>query len=700
MENVVATDALELAKAFIKAPETPAQWGAWRTQLKDLTAKLKETQGRRLYDAKAQAWASSAYSMGFLMLWDNELICHKSGVWQVDAVCQRAQREFGGYDIVVLWCNYPLSGVDPRHQIAYYDELPGGRAGLKQAVERFHANGIKVLLDHKPWVKGVPEGYTDVEDAFVDLVKECGLDGIYLDCSAGPEESFRRRMEERAGKDKIFVSEAPTPVESLGCEIGCWQQMTDDSAAPGLYLNRLLDRHKIVYESRRYFYDPIRELQRGWMNGGGQVIWENVFGYWAEYSPRCKSWMRLLFPTQRRFASHFIEGEWLPHVGGGAVNGVYVSKWTHNNQEIYTAVNRRGHSLEKVLFKLPAKANCRWVDIVTGQEYSIVSEKDGEVHLAGFFMRDGLAGIIPVAEMSDDLGRFLQGQKERYSSANWTAEPWEREHRKTTLPHTLIQPGVAKPKTKESGGLPPCGMVPIPNYEGWMETRYRMRECGYIAGAVDELHVYDAFEKECVYSRKAKVKNVAIDAFPVTNQDFKKFLDASGYRPSDSTGFLKHWSNGVIPPGLENHPVVYVCLEDARAYAKWAGKRIPTEEEWQAAGQGSEKRIWPWGGTELDTKRCNHAGTGTTPVDAWPEGKTPDGVWDMSGNVWELTESERTDGHTRYIILKGGSWYYVENSFWLFDSGARPADWGAKQILLCPGWDRCATIGFRCAVDY
>lgn len=699
MENVVATDALELAKAFIKAPESPAQWAAWRAKLADLTANFPRKQGGYPpYDAKAQAWASSAYSMGFLMLWDNELICHKSGKWLVDAVCQRALRDFGGYDVVVLWCNYPLSGVDPRHQIAYYDELPGGRAGLKAAVEQFHANGVKVLVDHKPWVPGVPAGYDTIEDAYIDLVIECGLDGIYLDCSAGPEESFRKRMEERAGKDKIFVSEAPTTSEDIGCEIGCWQQMTDDSTAPGVYLNRLLDRQKIVYESRRYFHDPIRELQRGWMNGGGQVIWENVFGYWAEYSERCKSWMRLLFPAQRRFARHFIEGEWIPHCGGGAHNGAYVSKWTLNGQELYTAVNRRGHALEKVVFKLPAKPNCRWVDIISGQEYTPVSEKDGEVHLTGFVARDGLAGILPVTEITDDLAAFLQEQRDRYARANWTVIPWENEHRKTALPHVLISPALnsAASGRKE----PPAGMVPITDFDGWMVTRYRMRECGYIAGAVDERHVYDAFEKECVYSRKAKVQNVAIDAFPVTNADFKKFIDATGYKPSDPTNFLKHWENGAIPAGKEKHPVVYVSLEDARAYAKWTGKRLPSEEEWQAAGQGAQKRTWPWGGSELDTTRCNHASSGTTPVDAWLEGKTPEGVWDMSGNVWELTESERTDGHTRYVILKGGSWYKVDNSFWLFDTGARPADWGAKLVLLCPGWDRCATIGFRCVADY
>jgi len=231
-----------------------------------------------------------------------------------------------------------------------------------------------------------------------------------------------------------------------------------------------------------------------------------------------------------------------------------------------------------------------------------------------------------------------------------------------------------------------------------MVTRYRMRECGYIAGAVDEKHVYDAMEKVCPYSRTVHIANVALDAFPVTNADFLRFLSATSYRPSDGRNFLKHWRDGKPLPDQERHPVVYVCLPDARAYAAWTGKRLPREEEWQRAAQGTAGNLWPWG-ADFDATRCNAASSGTTPVDAYPTGRTTDGFWDMSGNVWELTESERTDGHTRYQIIKGGCWHHADNSPWLFDTGARSADWGAKHILLCQAWDRCATIGFRCAID-
>jgi formylglycine-generating enzyme required for sulfatase activity len=82
----------------------------------------------------------------------------------------------------------------------------------------------------------------------------------------------------------------------------------------------------------------------------------------------------------------------------------------------------------------------------------------------------------------------------------------------------------------------------------------------------------------------------------------------------------------------------------------------------------------------------------------FPQGTTPEGIFDLCGNVWEWTESEYTDGRTRFAILKGGSHYKAHGSAWYADGGAKPNDFAAKFLLMYPGLDRCAAIGFRCAV--
>ena len=98
--------------------------------------------------------------------------------------------------------------------------------------------------------------------------------------------------------------------------------------------------------------------------------------------------------------------------------------------------------------------------------------------------------------------------------------------------------------------------------------------------------------------------------------------------------------------------------------------------------------------------RCNTGHPAdTTPVKAFAEGRSPFGVYDFCGNVWEWTESERSDGQTRFCILRGGSLYRAAGSDWYADGGPQPCYFAAKFLLMWPGLDRCATMGFRCAAD-
>jgi formylglycine-generating enzyme required for sulfatase activity len=169
-----------------------------------------------------------------------------------------------------------------------------------------------------------------------------------------------------------------------------------------------------------------------------------------------------------------------------------------------------------------------------------------------------------------------------------------------------------------------------------------------------------------------------LDRYPVTNAEYKRFVDATGHPvpwcDADwaNAGEYNWDSEARTPPqGKEHHPVVLVSWDDTRAYAAWAGKRLPTEAEWERAARFIDGRRWPWG-DEFIKGRCNSkesGSTGTTAVGHYsPEGDSPEGAGDMVGNVWEWTTSlfrpypyDANDGResleaSGWRVLRGGSW--------------------------------------------
>jgi iron(II)-dependent oxidoreductase len=213
-----------------------------------------------------------------------------------------------------------------------------------------------------------------------------------------------------------------------------------------------------------------------------------------------------------------------------------------------------------------------------------------------------------------------------------------------------------------------------------------------------------------------------MDQTEVTRSAYALFIKDTGFpspRVNESWAIDGwNWSGHRFPEGTGDHPVVLVNWYDARAYCRWAGKRMPTESEWQLAalGPAEEERIFPWG-NDYDPMALNH-GTiqppnfddsdgfyTTSPVGSFPKGASPEGILDLFGNAWEWTADfriedwkdllgERVQGriqdpHTEaighYVSVRGGSYF--------FDLRPNPA--GERNAFL-PELRR-KTSGFRCA---
>lgn len=673
---------------LIAAPDGPAEWHVWREALihwREQEQQRLEYDGS-LYDRDDLRWVASCYSVCFLMLGDEMFWDAGRGEFTVEAFLDHGETEFGGYDGVVLWHAYPRIGFDDRNQFDFYRDMPGGLDGLRQLSGRFHRRGVKVFIDYNPWDTGTRrEGKPDVE-ALCDVVKVIDADGIFLDTLKEGAAEFRDKLD-GVREGVVLESELALPVERVKDHHMSWAQWFKDSHAPGVLRNKWFERRHMQHQIQRWNSDHSAEMHTAWMNGSGMMVWENVFGSYVGWSARDRSLLRTMLPIQRRF-SHLFSGEgWTPLVQT-THRDVYASLWERGGVRLWTLLNRSGHETHGPLLKVPHHPRDEYYDLIRGCR-AVARVASDNVFLHSRIPPRGIGAFVagPEESLGPAISAFCDRQKQAYRGMSLDA----------ARPQLAIQ----RREVKSAKGTIREGMIQLPAAELEQQIEFRARECGYyryrqdlkINGKLAGIH------KPMTIRRHVKLPRLAIDLTPVTNEQFAGFLGASGYQPTLPENFLKHWRNGKPPPDKLDHPVVYVDLDDARAYARWAGKRLPKDEEWQYAAQGSDGRPYPWG-DRMEPGRCNGGETGgTTSVTAFPNGRSPFGCWDMCGNTWEWTESEHSDGRTRFVILRGGSFYRAEGSRWYADGGPQRCSFGAKFLLMWPGLDRCATIGFRCAIE-
>jgi len=173
-----------------------------------------------------------------------------------------------------------------------------------------------------------------------------------------------------------------------------------------------------------------------------------------------------------------------------------------------------------------------------------------------------------------------------------------------------------------------------------------------------------------------------IDRYPVTNADYRHFLDQT-QRPAPG-----HWPDGALLPGSERHPAVGLTYSEALCYAEWTGRRLPTEQEWEKATRGTDGRLWPYGHQFVERSshpiwRQAYAMRSTTDVGLFtPHGDSPYGVGDV-GHVWEWTSTWYE--YRRYKAVRGGAW--------------RDLNEPALVINRSFEDDRAHDVGFRCVCD-
>ena len=327
-------DELDRAKIFA-APDDPAEWPAWRNALADW-----REQARVAYDGSAYeriTWPSRCFSVALVWLWDELLYDHEAGRFTPERLLHEADREFGGFDGIVLWHAYPVIGIDERNQFDFYRDVPG----IRELVARLRDRGVRVFVDYNPWDAGTRREPVDDATAVAGLVRWLPADGVFLDTM---KEALPELL--AALPDVAFEGESTLQLERIGDHHLSWAQWFADSDVPGVIRARWFEQRHMLHHTRRWNRDHSEELRSAWLNGVGMLVWENVFGSWVGWNERDRATLRGMLAVQRAHAELLTHGDWVPLAARSDDLRVVGSLWRARGEELWALANRTAEPFE------------------------------------------------------------------------------------------------------------------------------------------------------------------------------------------------------------------------------------------------------------------------------------------------------------------------------------------------------------------
>ncbi len=686
-----------------------------------------DTFDKSLYEREDLKWIRDKYIITLQFAWDKDFYDSKTEKFNFYDFLEDGKKLFGGYDVYGIWPTWPRLGVDQRSQWELYEDLPYGLPKLKELAKYANSMGTKFFISYNPWDKSTGSG--DHLQQMAHLVEAIQADGVVLDTRGSSSKQLQEAVDS-VRKGVIMYSEGmAVPKDMPGIVAGRVHNAIEIS--PVLNLNKLIKPDfaifRVVTLNKGNFH---RDLAVSFFNGYGTEI--------NRFNPGKPDWLtdQMIYLGKttrilRENSSVFLFDKWTPLISTRK-DKIWANRWGNGSKVLYTVLSQDPAGVQGPLFEVfPVKGKhfvSLWnheeliPEVIEGKNYIPVKVDAYNSDLQGTNASGNIDCIALLPEMlkvkrtGDSLmvvagsGNLIRiwnrdvSYQEKFTefkndSANLNLlEVFNRNEGKfivqlfdgkELLDEKIVNIESGLPIKEnvfartERHMKPPEGMIVVPEGDFFFRV-----------SNPDQFIPYPDFSK----GKKVHIQKFYMDEFPVTNKEYLTFLQMSKYKPQHPENFLKHWEKGMYPEGQDNYPVVNISLEDAQAYAAWAGKRLPTEIEWQYAAQGSDERKWPWGNNFHGT-RCNNSFGQPTPVDAFPKGASPFHLMDMVGNIWQFTSDVYTAGTYRYVIIRGGSYFNPKSSGWYVKGGPQPLNRTQMLLLLSPGFDRNATVGFRCVAD-
>ncbi|TSA21882.1 MAG: hypothetical protein D4R69_02180 [Actinomycetales bacterium] len=591
---------------IIAGPESLAERHKWREDLKKWrTESAKKIHYSDAAYTKPGIEENPPYNVAVIWLWDEYLFDFETQEFTPEKLIADSQK-FGGLDGIILWHAYPVIGIDSRNQFDFYNDVPG----LDRLIAKLQNAGVKVYLNYNPWDKWTKREDDTDQVAIARLIEKFNIDGVFLDTMKSADPDFMAPIL-KVKPDVVIGGEGNVQQERICDHIMSWGQRFGDSEIPGVVRAKYFEPRHMIHQTRRWNRSHIDELHIAWLNATGMLIWEVVFGSWVGWNNRESRMWQEMVAVLRQHHRLTIKGEWEPLTQlapeAEAAN-VFASSFSLGGDALIAIINKSDQDYQGPL----------------------------ACGLTGFIPAWGV-GAITITPEKTELIKFTYDQM----SAEFPARDNKRQEALVGTPTELTY-------------------------------SYRNRETSLYGEAAFVLawKPFDPYLHQLI-ARQITVPVVhgELDKHEVSNKEFFEFLEATGYTPKIAYRFLAHWVNGAPRSDQLDSPVVYVDLEDAKAYTAWRGCQVPNEWDWQLNAND---------------------------------------IPDRTSSVWNLTNSMHSNGRTRFLILKGGSKDNLRRSQgscsetgicesdWYVDGGDKDNTWVEKLLLMGAGLSRSENIGFRC----
>jgi iron(II)-dependent oxidoreductase len=726
--------------------------GAWQEGLRVMFQERKlydlDTFDNTLYEREDLKWIRHTYASHLIYGWDHQYYDSKELKYNLEDFLERGKKWYGGDDFIGIWPTWPSLGLDQRNQWDLFRDMPGGISGMAKIADMCRSHGAKFFICYNPW-----DADTRAENHYTgmaEMVGKIGADGVVLD-TKGSSSLELQHAADSVRRGVVMYSEGmAVPLDMPGIVSGRVHNAL--YYPPLLNLNKLIKPDFAIFRVAELAFEPIRrEYATSFFNGYGTEL--NIFKPgrpdWIEEDYR---FFGRTLRVLRESTSNFVQDDFVPLIPT-LKDQIYVNSWPLGDKIVYTIFSIVPEGFEGPLFEGEASSGYHWVDIWEHRELQPVSLQ-GKTYIPvrtdafhrswlGTNNEGAVSSVVRFPELLEVtlvIDRLTFSAKTGDEIRIWAGDP---DYEKTpaifktnlqtiTLGNyfgrfegdfiiqlfrnneildervVTIKPGearlVSQVELSAKASEAPKGMVLVPEGMFTWNTTHGDDFIGYPANP---------------YTGPVKLKSFYMDKYPVTKKEYYSFVKASGYVPEDTVNYLRDWIKGKPARKEENYPVVYISQEDAKAYAKWAEKRLPTELEWQYAAQTPDLRPWPWGSAEglvtedewvtntltvkrikgIDSTYCNPGNGKPEPVGKHPRGANPYGLEDLVGSVWQLTNDEYDNGTVYYVIMKGGSYFNPGSSWWYVQGGPRELQYRQMLLRVSRGFERNSTVGFRCIKD-